>query len=257
MPVMALEAVGVWKSYGEVPVLRGASLSVSSGSLTAILGASGAGKTTLLRVIAGFESADEGTVTLGGATVDSGRGHVPPERRHIGYVPQDGALFPHLTVRSNVGFALSSGLVPTRRGRPDDVVREMLDLVGLADFGGRYPHELSGGQQQRVAIARALASRPRLVLLDEPFAALDASLRSTVRTEVLAVLRATGTTGVLVTHDQDEALSVADFVAVLRDGMITQAGAPRSVYSTPADPWTAAFVGTANVLPGVAEEAAT
>jgi iron(III) transport system ATP-binding protein len=253
MPVMALEAVGVWKSYGEVPVLRGASLSVSSGSLTAILGASGAGKTTLLRVIAGFESADEGEVTLGGVTVDSGRGHVPPERRHIGYVPQDGALFPHLTVRSNVGFALSTGLVPTRRGRPDDVVREMLDLVGLADFGGRYPHELSGGQQQRVAIARALASRPRLVLLDEPFAALDASLRNTVRAEVLDALRATGTTGVLVTHDQDEALSVADYVAVLRDGKVTQAGAPATVYATPADPWTAAFLGTANLLPGVTE----
>src|SRR3984885_8525567 len=148
MPVMALEAVGVWKSYGEVPVLRGASLSVSSGSLTAILGASGAGKTTLLRVIAGFESADEGTVTLGGVTVDSGRGHVPPERRHIGYVPQDGALFPHLTVRSNAAFALP------RRERGGAFVNEMLELVGLADFGRRYPHELSGGQQQRVAIAR-------------------------------------------------------------------------------------------------------
>jgi iron(III) transport system ATP-binding protein len=248
--MMALEAVGIWKSYGQVPVLRGVSLSAGSGTLTAILGASGAGKSTLLRVIAGFEAADAGTVTLGGVAVDS---RVPPERRHIGYVPQDGALFPHLTVGGNVAFALSRGPLLRRRGRRGDFVGEMLDLVGLADLDGRYPHELSGGQQQRVAIARALASRPRLVLLDEPFAALDASLRSTVRADVLGALRATGTTGVLVTHDQDEALSVADYVAVLRDGTVTQAGTPDAVYSTPADPWTAAFVGTANLLPGVTE----
>jgi iron(III) transport system ATP-binding protein len=247
--MMALGVADVWKSYGTVPVLRGVSLSVSPGTLTAILGASGAGKTTLLRVIAGFERADAGTVTLGGVQVDGGGRHVPPERRHIGYVPQDGALFPHLTVRANAAFALP------RRGRRDQraFVDEMLDLVGLADFGGRYPHELSGGQQQRVAIARALASRPRLVLLDEPFAALDASLRSAVRAEVIQALRATGTTGVLVTHDQDEALSAADYVAVLKDGVVTQSGAPRSVYTTPADPWTAAFVGTANLVPGVLE----
>src|ERR1700677_2573069 len=243
----ALEVTDVWKSYGATPVLRGVSLSVADSSLTAILGASGAGKSTLLRVVAGFEAADAGTVSLGGVLTDDGRRRVPPERRHIGYVPQDGALFPHLTVRANAAFALP------RRARRSAFVTEMLDLVGLADFGGRYPHELSGGQQQRVAIARALASRPRLVLLDEPFAALDDSLRSSVRADVLAVLRATGTTGVLVTHDQDEALSVADFVAVLRDGTITQSGAPRSVYSAPADPWTAAFVGTANLLPGVLE----
>jgi iron(III) transport system ATP-binding protein len=251
--MMALEAVGVWKSYGAVPVLRGASLSVNSGALTAILGASGAGKSTLLRVVAGFEAADEGTVTLGGMTVESRGGRVPPERRHIGYVPQDGALFPHLTVHANVAFGLSRGRLRTPGQRPGGLAGEMLDLVGLADLGGRYPHELSGGQQQRVAIARALASRPRLVLLDEPFAALDASLRSTVRADVLGALRATGTTGVLVTHDQDEALSVADYIAVLRDGTVTQAGTPADVYSAPADPWTAAFVGTANLLPGVTE----
>jgi len=251
--MMALEAVDVWKSYGQVPVLRGVSLSVSAGALTAVLGTSGAGKTTLLRVVAGFEPADAGTVTLGGQAVDGPLGRIPPERRHIGYVPQDGALFPHLTVRGNVAFALPRGPRGAGRGRRDDLVGEMLDLVGLADLGGRYPHELSGGQQQRVAIARALATRPRLVLLDEPFAALDASLRSTVRADVLGALRATGTTGVLVTHDQDEALSVADYVAVLRDGTVTQAGTPAEVYSAPADPWTAGFVGTANLLPGVTE----
>jgi iron(III) transport system ATP-binding protein len=246
----ALEVTDVWKSYAATPVLRGVSLSVPNSSLTAILGASGAGKSTLLRVVAGFEAADAGTVSLGGVLTDDGRRRVPPERRHIGYVPQDGALFPHLTVRANAAFALP------RRERHGGFVNEMLDLVGLADFGRRYPHELSGGQQQRVAIARALASRPKLVLLDEPFAALDASLRSSVRADVLGALRATETAGVLVTHDQDEALSCADSVAVLHDGVILQVGAPRSVYSFPADPWTAAFVGTANLLPGRSEKVA-
>jgi iron(III) transport system ATP-binding protein len=249
-PMNALEVTDVWKSYAATPVLRGVSLAVEDSSLTAILGASGAGKSTLLRVIAGFEAADAGTVSVHGTVTDDGRRRVAPERRHIGYVPQDGALFPHLTVRANAAFAL------TRRERGSAFVTEMLDLVGLADFGRRYPHELSGGQQQRVAIARALASRPKLVLLDEPFAALDASLRSSVRADVLGALRATGTAGVLVTHDQDEALSAADSVAVLREGVITQIGPPRSVYVTPADPWTAAFLGTANLLPGVTETAA-
>ena len=246
----ALEVTDVWKSYAATPVLRGVSLSVEDASLTAILGASGAGKSTLLRVVAGFEAVDVGTVAVCGTLTDDGRRRVPPERRHIGYVPQDGALFPHLTVRANAAFALPRG------ARRSAFVTEMLDLVGLADFGGRYPHELSGGQQQRVAIARALASRPKLVLLDEPFAALDASLRSSVRADVLGALRATGTAGVLVTHDQDEALSAADSVAVLRDGVITQVGPPRSVYAAPADPWTAAFLGTANLLPGVTETSA-
>jgi iron(III) transport system ATP-binding protein len=249
-PMNALEVTDVWKSYAATPVLRGVSLSVEDSSLIAILGASGAGKSTLLRVIAGFEAADAGTVSVHGTVTDDGRRRVPPERRHIGYVPQDGALFPHLTVRANAAFALP------RRERGSAFVTEMLDLVGLADFGRRYPHELSGGQQQRVAIARALASRPKLVLLDEPFAALDASLRSSVRSDVLGALRATGTAGVLVTHDQDEALSTADSVAVLRDGVITQIGPPRSVYVAPADPWTAAFLGTANLLPGVVEATA-
>jgi iron(III) transport system ATP-binding protein len=240
----ALSVSGVWKSYSGTPVLRGVSLAVQPGSLTAILGASGAGKTTLLRVVAGFEPADAGAVTVGGLCVDDGRKRVPPERRHIGYVPQDGALFPHLTVRGNVAFALP------RRARHGAEADGLLALVGLAGFGGRYPHELSGGQQQRVAIARALATHPQLVLLDEPFAALDASLRAAVRAQVLGALRATGTTAVLVTHDQDEALSAADYVAVLRDGVITHSGTPRSVYSSPADPWTAGFLGTANLLPG-------
>ena len=244
--MMALSVAEVCKSFDGTPVLRGVSLSVPAGSLTAILGASGAGKTTLLRIIAGFEPADAGTIELGGRLVDGGRprGRVPPERRHIGFVPQDGGLFPHLTVHGNVAFGLP------RSARRGPAVGELLELVGLSSFSDRYPHELSGGQQQRVAIARALAPRPRLVLLDEPFASLDASLRASVRAEVLGALRAVDTTAVLVTHDQDEALSVADYVAVLRDGVITQAGPPREVYSAPADPWTAGFLGTANVLTG-------
>jgi iron(III) transport system ATP-binding protein len=240
-----LEISDVRKSLGGTSVLRGASLTVDRGALTAVLGASGAGKTTLLRVIAGFERADAGIVRLEGAVVDGGSGRpVPPERRRIGYVPQDGALFPHLTVRQNVAF----GLPRARRG--GSAVEDLLNMVGLEDLGHRYPGELSGGQRQRVAIARAIAPSPRLVLLDEPFASLDASLRASVRADVLDVLRRTGTAGVLVTHDQDEALSAADRVAVLRDGVIVQDGPPRRVYECPADPWTASFLGVANLLAG-------
>jgi len=242
--VTSLSVDRVAKSYGSTPVLRDVSLQVAPGTLTAILGSSGVGKTTLLRVIAGFEIADGGTVAVDGVVFDDGRRRLPPQRRQIGYVPQDGALFPHLTVRGNVAFALP------RRERHGKRTREILDLIGLAHLRDRYPHQLSGGEQQRVALGRALASGPRLVLLDEPFSSLDASLRASVRTEVLGVLRATGTTAVLVTHDQDEALSAADRVAVMRDGRITQEGTPREIYQRPADPDTAAFVGTANLLTG-------
>ena len=235
---------GVKKSYGATPVLHGVDLTVETGTLTAILGASGVGKTTLLRVIGGFEFADGGSVTIGGTVVDDGRHRMPPQRRRIGYVPQDGALFPHLSVRGNVAFGLP------RRERRGARAREILDLVGLTGLADRYPHELSGGQQQRVALGRALAGRPRLVLLDEPFSSLDATLRAAVRAEVLDVLRSTGTTAVLVTHDQDEALSSAERVAVMRGGLITQEGSPRTIYQHPADPDTAAFVGTANLLDG-------
>jgi iron(III) transport system ATP-binding protein len=239
-----LAVEGLHKSYPGTPVLRGIDLHVKPGTLTAILGASGSGKTTLLRVITGFEPADRGSVTLKGTVVDDGRHRVRPEQRHIGLVPQDGALFPHLTVRANVAFPLR------RRDRHGPRPEEMLELVGLSGLAARYPHQLSGGQQQRVALARALASQPSLILLDEPFSSLDAGLRATVRADVLAVLGATGTTTVLVTHDQDEALSAADHVAVLRDGQIIQADTPRQLYQCPADPQIAAFVGTANLLEG-------
>lgn len=237
---------GLCKLYGRHVVLDGVDLEVPQGSLTAVLGPSGSGKTTLLRILAGFQRPDAGRVELGGKTVEeAGRVHVPPERRRVGYVPQEGALFPHLSAAGNVAFGLARH---ERRGqRP----AELLALVGLAGYGDRYPHQLSGGQQQRVALARALAVRPEIVLLDEPFSSLDASLRADVRQDVARVLAATGTTAVLVTHDQDEALSLADQVAVLRDGRVAQCAAPEALYRCPVDPGMAGFVGDANLLDGL------
>jgi iron(III) transport system ATP-binding protein len=232
----------VWKGYREHAVLQGVDLEVPAGSLTAVLGLSGCGKTTLLRVIAGFERAERGTVSLAGTVLDDGHTYLPPERRRIGYVPQEGALFPHLNVRENVGFAL------TRSERRGNEVSRLLEMVGIAPLGERMPNELSGGEQQRVALARALARRPHALLLDEPFSSLDASLRSRVREEVHALLRAQGVTTVLVTHDQEEALSLADSVAVLRDGRIVQQGAPAQLYEQPSDERVARFLGAINLI---------
>ncbi len=232
----------VWKGYGRQPVLQGVGLEVPAGSLTAVLGLSGCGKTTLLRVIAGFERAERGVVSLAGQTLDDGHTYLAPERRGVGYVPQEGALFPHLSVQDNVGFAL------TRQERRGKEVERLLEMVGLAPLAGRMPDELSGGEQQRVALARALARRPRALLLDEPFSSLDASLRSRVREEVHTLLREQGVTTVLVTHDQEEALSLADSVAVLRDGRIVQQGAPAQLYERPADEPLARFLGAVNLI---------
>jgi iron(III) transport system ATP-binding protein len=232
------------KAFGRHSVLRGLDLAVSAGSFTAILGPSGSGKTTLLRLLAGFERADAGTITIGDRVVDGPGSYLPPERRKIGYVPQEGALFPHLTVARNVGFGLPA---QQRRGPR---ITELLDAVGLSGMASQYPHQLSGGQQQRVALARALAIRPEVVLLDEPFNSLDAHLRASVRADVHAICRGAGTTAILVTHDQDEALSMADRIAVLRDGRIVQYAAPHHLYSKPADPALARFVGGANLLEG-------
>jgi iron(III) transport system ATP-binding protein len=241
-----LTITGVTKAFGTQTVLRGVNLVVPPGSFTAILGSSGSGKTTLLRIIAGFERPDEGEVHLGEEVVDdAAHRFVPCEKRHIGYVPQEGALFPHLSVGRNVAFGL------TREARRRDRVHELLELVGLAGLHRRYPHQLSGGQQQRVALARALATDPEIVLLDEPFASLDASLRSSVRAEVLQVLRHAGTTSILVTHDQDEALSMADQVAVLRDGIIAQIDTPAGLYGRPSDAELAQFLGESNLVTGV------
>jgi iron(III) transport system ATP-binding protein len=238
----ALSVRGLWKGYRERPVLRGVDLEVPAGSLSAVLGLSGCGKTTLLRVIAGFERAERGEVSLGAITLDDGGTYVPPERRSVGYVPQEGALFPHLNVAGNVGFGLS------RAERRGSTVAELLEMVGIGPLGSRLPHELSGGEQQRVALARALARRPQALLLDEPFSSLDASLRTHVREEVHGLLREQGVTTVLVTHDQEEALSMADHVAVLRDGLIVQQGAPADLYDHPADARLAGFLGEVNLV---------
>jgi len=239
-----LEVAGLDKAFGRHQVLAGLDLDVPAGSLTAILGPSGSGKTTLLRVLAGFERADAGTVRIGPAVADGPGRFLLPERRRIGYVPQEGSLFPHLTVAGNVGF----GLPRRGRGRRSG---QLLEAVGLAGFARHYPHQLSGGQQQRVALARALAIEPGIVLLDEPFASLDAHLRASVRADVQQLLRAAGTTTVLVTHDQDEALSTADRVAVLRQGRIAQCAPPEELYRHPVDADLAAFIGDANLIPGM------
>jgi iron(III) transport system ATP-binding protein len=239
----ALHVQGLVAGYPGRPVLHGVDLEVPPGALLAVLGGSGSGKTTLLRTIAGFHPADAGTVHLAGTPVAGEGVDVPPERRRVGLVPQDGALFGHLTVAGNVAFGLSRA---ERRGHR---VAEMLELVGLSGYERRMPAELSGGQQQRVALARALAPRPALVLLDEPFTALDAGLRADVREQVRAALRAAGATAVLVTHDQQEALGCADLVAVLRDGRVAQCGPPRLLYDEPADVRVGTFLGEAVVLP--------
>lgn len=239
-----LELHGVHKSYGAVAALKGIQLSVPRGSRTAIVGPSGSGKTSLLRIIAGFEAPDVGRVVLQGEVLADGPAIVPAHRRGIGYVPQDGALFPHLSVADNVGFGLDKS-APDRQTRID----ELMDMVSLdRAMLQRRPHELSGGQQQRVALARALAQRPKLMLLDEPFSALDTGLRASTRKAVAQLLQAAGITTILVTHDQAEALSFADQVAVMRAGQLAQVGAPLEVYLRPKDPVTASFLGEAVVL---------
>ncbi|BCB83151.1 ABC transporter ATP-binding protein [Phytohabitans suffuscus] len=237
-----LEIHGLVKRYGTVLALSGVDLTVEPGTLTAVLGPSGCGKTTLLRCVAGFERADGGRIRVDGRELAGPRRHTSPQRRGITVVPQEGALFPHLSVKDNVGYGL-------RRSKRQARVAETLELVGLGGYGDRMPHELSGGQRQRVAVARALAPQPALILLDEPFSALDAALRSDLRTDIQAALQAAGATAILVTHDQSEALSLADQVAVIRDGHIVQNGPPATVYHQPADPWVANFVGEAVLLP--------
>jgi iron(III) transport system ATP-binding protein len=237
-----------------IQALRDVTLTIPDGRLTAILGASGSGKTTLLRVIAGFERPDGGVVTLGERSLVKPGVFVRPERRGIGIVPQDGALFPHLDVAANVAFGLrhtvADRLSPRRRHTEAERVEELLGLVGLDGFQRRRVDQLSGGQQQRVALARALAPSPSVILLDEPFSAIDAALRASLSAEIRALLAGLGITTVLVTHDQEEALSLADQVVVMRDGRVIQTGTPHEVYEDPVDAATARFVGDAVVLDG-------
>jgi iron(III) transport system ATP-binding protein len=250
---IAVAVSGLEKSLGGKAVLSGVSLTVETGSLTAILGASGSGKTTLLRLIAGLERPDRGAISLAGRIVDSSREHTPPERRRIGYVPQEGALFPHLTVAANVGFALRRGGL-RRVSAESKRVAELIEMVGLAGFERRMPHHLSGGERQRVALARALANGPDILLLDEPFSSIDAELRATMRREVVDVIRQAEATAILVTHDQDEALSIADRVAVLQHGTIVQFDEPAVLYRRPVNAEVARFIGHANLLFGRLED---
>jgi iron(III) transport system ATP-binding protein len=239
---------GVGKSFGSVRAVEEVTLPVRAGELLAVLGPSGCGKTTLLRLIAGFERPDSGRVEVGDRLVAGPGCFVAPERRRIGMVFQDYALFPHLTVEANVAF----GLARREGGEREALTRRTLELVGLQHKARSYPHELSGGERQRVALARALAPEPEVVLLDEPFSNLDASLRAGLRREVELILRDAEATAILVTHDQEEALSLADRLAVMREGRLVQVGAPEDVYSHPAGRWTAQFLGEVNVLSGVA-----
>ncbi len=235
---------GVDKSFGETAVLHNIDLSVEPGTSLALLGPSGCGKTTLLRLIAGLERPDGGEISVGATTMAGSSTWVPPEKRNVGMVFQDWALFPHLTVGKNVGYGLD------RAERKGPRVNEALDMVGLADLADRMPDTLSGGQQQRVALARAIAPRPSVLLLDEPFSNLDSALRVGVRTEVHRLLIDLGITSIFVTHDQEEAFVLGDEVAVMQGGRIEQIGSPQTIYQTPSSPWIASFVGDVNLLSG-------
>ena len=241
-----LDIKGLAKSFNDHIVLHDIDLDLQQGTTTAVVGSSGCGKTTLLRLIAGFEAPDNGTITIDGRQVASPQGAVAPHRRGVGYVAQDGALFPHLTVGQNIAY----GVRGAARGEVRARVSELLETVSLdPSYASRRPHQLSGGQQQRVALARALARHPVLMLLDEPFSALDTGLRASTRKAVAGMLADAGVTTLLVTHDQEEALSIADQVAVMRDGRFTQVGSPQDVYRNPADRFTAEFLGDCISLP--------
>lgn len=234
----------LYKSFGTTLAVQDVSLHVRKGECLALLGPSGCGKTTLLRLIAGFEAPDGGSLAIGNRLVASDTVHMPPERRRVGIVLQDYALFPHLTVSANIAFGLRKG--PERAQR----VQEMLKLVDLQGYGDRMPHELSGGEQQRVALARALAPGPQVLLLDEPFSSLDADLRARTRADVRRILARANATVVLVTHDQQEALYMGDRVAVMQAGRVEQVDTPWAIYHRPATPFVARFVGVAELFPG-------
>jgi iron(III) transport system ATP-binding protein len=243
MDCSMIRAERLTKRFGETTAVHEATLCVDRGEVVALLGPSGCGKTTLLRLVAGFERPDGGRIAVAGRDVAGAGSWVAPEARRVGMVFQDYALFPHLTVAANVGFGLA------RRERSARVP-ELLSVVGLSGLERRYPHELSGGQQQRVALARALAPAPELVLLDEPWSNVDPFLRETLRAEVAEIIRPLGVTVLLVTHDREEAFSLADRIALMRDGTIVQEGTAEELYFAPASRWAAEFVGAANVLAG-------
>jgi iron(III) transport system ATP-binding protein len=248
--VATLALSGISKSFGSQQVLKGLSLEVKNGEFVAVLGSSGSGKTTLLRLIAGFDDPDTGEISIAVKIVAAKNVFVPAEARKVGYVPQDAALFPHLSVSENIAFGLK-GLSKVAKA---DRVRQLLKLVSMEEFETQSSTSLSGGQKHRIALARALAPEPELILLDEPFAALDAELRSRIRDEIKDVLDKVSSTTILVTHDQEEALSIADRVALLRDGNFAQVGNPREIYSAPVDLGVATFLGDSVIVDGVVEK---
>lgn len=245
--VLPLQFSKLCKNYGPATVVNNLNLSVQQGELITLLGPSGCGKTTTLRLIAGLEQPDSGSISIAERNVTSP--FIPPEKRGVGLVFQDYALFPHLSVLDNVLFGLKQLPKSERQSRAE----ETLALVGLTIFKDRMPHQLSGGQQQRVALARALAPRPNLLLLDEPFSNLDAQLRHTTRQEIRNILRESGTTALLVTHDQEEALAFSDRIVVMRAGQIEQIGQPHEVYGQPKTAFVANFLGRSNLFSGTAE----
>jgi iron(III) transport system ATP-binding protein len=240
-----IELTGITKTYAgtDEPAIIDLSLAVEKGSIITLLGPSGCGKTTTLRLIAGFERTDWGTITLGGKVVSDRNTWLPPEKRGVGMVFQDYALFPHLNVFNNIGFGYKE------RDRTKRIM-EVIELVNLKGYENRYPNELSGGQQQRVALARALTRRPVVVLLDEPFSNLDADLRNHMRGEIKRIIKEAGTTAVFVSHDQKDALAISDRIVVIQNGVIQQNGTPREIYQFPANRFVATFVGNTNILEG-------
>jgi iron(III) transport system ATP-binding protein len=245
-----LELVDVHVSYGSFEAVSGVSMALDKGSIGCLLGPSGCGKTTLLRAIAGFESVSAGEITLNGSVISSPATMLAPELRKIGMVFQDFALFPHLNVEKNIGFGLTSASASERSHR----VSELLDLIGLADSRRAYPHELSGGQQQRVALARAMAPNPELLLLDEPFSSLDSELREQLATEVRQILKDSGITAILVSHDQHEAFAMADQIALINQGQIAQSGSPIELYNQPVNSFVANFIGHGAIIQAVIDD---
>ena len=241
-PGIAISINGVRKSFGDVQAVDGISLDISEGEFLTLLGPSGCGKTTTMRIVAGFEEPDEGTILLRGNDVVG----VPPNKREVNMCFQQYALFPHMNVERNIEYGLKLKKVP--KGDRQKIVGEMLEIVGLAGMQTRKPNQLSGGQQQRVALARALVNQPAALLLDEPLGALDVKLRKAMQLELKRIQNELNTTFVYVTHDQDEALSMSDRIAVMNQGVIEQLGAPREVYEQPATPFVADFVGVLNAM---------
>ena len=251
-PAIRLEVHGLTRAFGGVPVVRDVALGVAAGQVMCLLGPSGCGKSTTLRMIAGVDRPDAGQIRIDGQAVFGAGVNLPPEARGVGLMFQDFALFPHLNVAANIGFGLT-GDRPAKSRRVD----ELLERVTLTGFGAKYPHQLSGGEQQRVALARALAPRPRVMLMDEPFSGLDNRLRDGIRDDTLAVLKDEGAAVLLVTHEPDEAMRMADQIALMRDGRIVQRGAPYNIYNAPQDRQAAAFFSDINVIRGISRGALT